>query len=324
MNFKYLEDKYINHGLNSKFLLEFLVQENYLTQNRKELAFRISQLTPIQLLSVFYHVVNGINIDGGLREAKIKLTDENIDLFFEVYFVDQYNSNDGFRLKCDNNFWKELSDFYDNNSKKQDKQTAYLFEKEWNKKITELSNKILESLIYGVRHKNETNWFHYIHNDILESTSKINCLIEGFQRANDYSVFCVPNFFDYQETMLYNIKLEDKRLGVLYDLLEKNNFIDIEKTSSDDWFNVLTKKTSDHDSIVYLNMDNPQTSFFISQLKVNLNVDISLTKLEKMKNIYNKNGEIKAASVYASANYNKKHNMFPKESDLIIEIVKKV
>ena len=98
-------------------------------------------------------------------------------------------------------------------------------------------------------------------------------------------------------------------------------FIDQEKTSEEDFIKVFTSDSKSHNSIVYFNMDNIQFNFFINSINKFLNIKINLTSIELLGNIENKNGKIKARSIYASASNALKKGTDPKDKDLIKSIL---
>lgn len=119
----------------------------------------------------------------------------------------------------------------------------------------------------------------------------------------------------------YGLKINDSVLRELYKELERNEFIDIEKTSEKDFCKVLTSNWNKHHSVVYMEMDNIQFKLFLDCIDEVLKIKIPLTKIELAKNIKNKNGFIKASSVYASKS---KSKMPPKDAELIKNIIQMV
>ncbi len=122
----------------------------------------------------------------------------------------------------------------------------------------------------------------------------------------------------------YLININKNILEELYKQLEKNNFIDIHKTSQENFIKVLMDNWEDHNSIIHLEMNNIQFKSFIDKFKKYFDINIPLTHIEFAENIYNKNGKIKANSIYVS---NSKNNLTPKNENLLDSIfnnIKKV
>lgn len=116
----------------------------------------------------------------------------------------------------------------------------------------------------------------------------------------------------------YNLNINDKTIRKLYKELERNLFIDITKTSEEDFFKVLKYNWKEHKSIIHFEMNNIQFKYFIDLFCDRFDVKISLKKIETAKNIKNKNGYIKSASVYSSKS---KSKLLPKGADLIEKII---
>ncbi|MBB1195111.1 hypothetical protein DNC80_15720, partial [Flavobacterium sp. SOK18b] len=87
----------------------------------------------------------------------------------------------------------------------------------------------------------------------------------------------------------------------------------------EDFIKVFTSDSESHNSIVYFNMDNIQFNFFINSIYKFLNIKINLTSIELLGKIENKNGKIKAKSIYVSVS---KSGMQPKNYKLIESIFK--
>lgn len=120
----------------------------------------------------------------------------------------------------------------------------------------------------------------------------------------------------------YNIIVNKKILNKLYNELKRYSFINENKTSQKDFMNVLLLDWVDHKSTIFLEMNNPQTQLFFNSLNESLGIKIPLTQIEFSQKIENKNGLIKANSIYASTSKSKNTSIFPKQGDLLIEIIK--
>ncbi|MBP6755362.1 MAG: hypothetical protein KA210_04380 [Bacteroidia bacterium] len=123
----------------------------------------------------------------------------------------------------------------------------------------------------------------------------------------------------------YDLRMiDDKILINLYKELERNEFINIFETSCNQFIEVLKKDWNEHKSIIHLKMDNIQLNFFLINLNKLLKIKISLSKIEQAKNIYNKNGIIKAYSVSASYSESLSKGSEPKRIKEILSIFKKI
>lgn len=118
--------------------------------------------------------------------------------------------------------------------------------------------------------------------------------------------------------------IDDKILINLYNELERNEFINIFETSCDQFIVVLKKDWNEHNSIIHLKMDNIQLNFFLRNLNKYLKIKLSLSKIELAKNIYNKNGILKAYSVSASYSESLRKGTEPKRKKEILSIFKKL
>lgn len=118
--------------------------------------------------------------------------------------------------------------------------------------------------------------------------------------------------------------IDDKILINLYNELERNEFINIFETSCDQFIVVLKKDWDEHNSIIHLKMDNIQLNFFLRNLNKHLKIKLSLSKIEQAKNIYNKNGILKAYSVSASYSESLRKGTEPKRKKEILSIFKKL
>lgn len=119
----------------------------------------------------------------------------------------------------------------------------------------------------------------------------------------------------------FDLKIQEHNLEILYKGLKQKGFVDPIKTSYEDFSNVFTLDWNSHESILYLEFDHPQTKFFFNKLNVKLDLKLSFRKIESSKKIKNKNGLIKAASLYSSTSRHKKYLNPIINSGPIIEIL---
>lgn len=155
------------------------------------------------------------------------------------------------------------------------------------------------------------DFFILVNKALEDFENYISASIDLLQKRIE--ILSKPNFTN--ERSLLNI--DNKILKKIYFGLEKHMFIDQEKTSEEDFIKVFTSDSESHNSIVYFDMDNIQFHFFINSIYKFLNIKINLTSIELLGNIENKNGKIKAKSIYVSVS---KSGMQPKNYKLIESI----
>ncbi|WPO78197.1 hypothetical protein [Flavobacterium sp. KACC 22761] len=119
----------------------------------------------------------------------------------------------------------------------------------------------------------------------------------------------------------YTITTDNEILRKLYFGLEKFMYIDQSKTSLTEFIDVLKLGWKEHNSVIYLQMDNLQFKYFIECLNQFLSIKIPLTFIELSGNIQNKNGRIKANSIYTSVS---KSIIKTKDLELIKSIFEKL
>ncbi|MGJ8735394.1 hypothetical protein [Zobellia laminariae] len=127
--------------------------------------------------------------------------------------------------------------------------------------------------------------------------------------------------FVHDTRLNYGLKCSEKLLRNLYRKLKSEDFIDIDHTTETNFIEVFIEDWYTHDSICVLKMDNPQTNYFLNQFKINIDASIKVSDIEKVKNIRNKNGYIRSASLSASSSRNKKIGP-KKEAELVTLFVK--
>lgn len=304
MNF--LIEKYISPNFNTNYLIQFLKDDSFLNKNRKEIKFRITQLTIVQSLHVLNQVIIPIYSDNfSLDEMKLSKT--NIKMFFE--FIDFGN----FPFPCvsDLNFISSHSYWEETIIKKKSKSQKEInliseFQNKFNSELKRLVNLLISSL----RLKNE-----YLNKDSIEYFSNaVYGTNENFKSELgkipiiEYLIKKLEYDFIYHEKVLvfssnencnYNISIKKTGLLELYKLLEINEFINSEKTTQNDFINVLLNNWFSHQSIIYLQMDHYRTKLFLDE------INIKYTQAEKAKNISNNKGFIKGSILSSSASKSK-------------------
>jgi hypothetical protein len=316
-----------NHDNFAKYL------KNNCKDNKENLSIKrkINKFNEFQFLTLL--------VDVTLYRYDYPLTIDTLNYFFDLDFeVQSKNQFHLYELKHINGtYFPEISieevKVYLNCSYELDFLIDYIFEtSEYSKqskirKLTELRNRVLNDLfhdLFRVKYlftdlcKNKNNY----NDEKLEIFILINKALEDYGNHLSMSIDSLdekienlskPNFTN--ENPLLNI--DNKILKKIYFGLEKHMFIDQEKTSEEDFKKVFTSLSKSHNSIVYFNMNNIQFNFFINSIYKFLNIKIKLTSVEHMGNIENKNGKIKARSIYVSVS---KSEMQPKNYNLIESI----
>ena len=115
----------------------------------------------------------------------------------------------------------------------------------------------------------------------------------------------------------YKVKADHNTLLKIYNNLEKNDFIDIYKTSLKNFIDVFKLDFESHKFIVDLNMDKIQFNYFIKLFDDHLKSNIPLALVEYAGNITTKGKKISASVIYSSASRNK---MGPKRQEILESI----
>lgn len=115
----------------------------------------------------------------------------------------------------------------------------------------------------------------------------------------------------------YKVQVDRNTLLKIYNNLEKNDFIDVHKTSSKNFIDVFKLDFESHNFIVDLNMDKIQFNYFIKLFDNHLKSNISLALVEYAGNITTKGKKISASVIYSSASRNK---MGPKRQEILESI----
>ncbi|OXA95747.1 hypothetical protein B0A75_18955 [Flavobacterium oncorhynchi] len=98
----------------------------------------------------------------------------------------------------------------------------------------------------------------------------------------------------------FRLEIDSNILKKIYFGLEQQMFINQEKTTCEQFLNVLQLDWKDHNSIITFEMDHILFKHFIDFLDLYFNLKIQLSTIEYSAKIANKNGLIKASRVSAS------------------------
>lgn len=329
----YLIEKYIKPNFNSNYLINFLDDDKFLNLNRKEIKFRISQLTVIQSLEVLNNNIRPIYSENPEWNG-MKLSRENLSMFFD--FIDfgeisqtiECISEMGFN--CNNYFFLEELE------NKHSKEDIISFENEFQNQYFSLSKKLVEALKFKLNYLNKkeleyfSNAFFPKSEDFQKEFGRIS-IVEFLIKHLDFSLNNVSTgnlLRNYNKgSNSYKVKTKELVLKKLYDQLEINEFIKMSKTSFQDFIDVLKKNWNSHKAIIYLEMDHYQTKLFLDELKKTLKIKLQYSTVEKAENIANNKGLIKANILSASATNSRVAFRLKdkiEEDNQIIEIINKV
>ncbi|CAM1340206.1 hypothetical protein [Tenacibaculum aestuarii] len=301
-------EKYTSSDFNTRYIINLLERDNkwdYI----EDIKFRISETSEVQFLHILNNIIYPI-FSKKTTLDKISLTIKHLDVFF--YFGHDsalpYPSVSKLEFRC---------------------MQTFCFEDQYNAKYQVELDQLIKTLRFKLKTETKLEYF----NDAIYGTNENPIaefnrvsVIEFLIKALEYNLFkrkkLEATFGGKTENINnYNIKVSNSILEKLYSQLEKHEFIDIEKTSNEDFCKVLKGDWHTHYSLIYLNMDNIQTNLLFKTINEFLSIDIKITSLEKARNIRNKNGFIKSKSIYTSVS--KSHSL-PKSSDVITDLIKKV
>lgn len=315
--------KHFNLDFNAKYIIHLLDGDNISLEKRKELEFRISQLDLNKYLKVLKEVIPSIYSKDPKMISGMKLSLDNFKLFFD--FIDfEY-----FPFECISNLDLKYNYNIDDstNAVLQNYKTEELLEleQEINHENGKLLSDIIEKLEFQEHFVTDDPIYYFNHSVLINETeapakvSIIKFIIEKLQVGIPYIRIIEK---EDQAKKNYNIISSSKILKNLYQGLSRYDFINENKTSLKDFMNALLLDWVDHKSTIFLEMNNPQTQLFFNSLNESLGIKIPLTQIEFSQKIENKNGLIKANSIYASTSKSKNTSIFPKQGDLLIEIIK--
>jgi hypothetical protein len=121
----------------------------------------------------------------------------------------------------------------------------------------------------------------------------------------------------------YQIIIENETLEELYKELDKHDFIDIDRTSKEDFIKVLKLNWEDHNSIIHFKITNIDFKHFINCFNKYFNEDVMLTFIESANNIKIKDRNFKASSLYSGGSQSNNNSINIKTINSIFEKIKK-
>lgn len=320
---------YFQYSKNHDKFTKYLQSTHIEPKENLSIIRKISEFNEFQFLTLLAEVKNKYGFDGPLIIDTLNYffyLDLDVELGNQHYSFElrHYNELDSrkdlkLELKANLNCSYELDHLID-----------YLFEtSEYSKqskirKLTELSNRVLNYMfhdLFEIKYfftelcENKNNY----NDERLEIFILINKALEDYGNHLSMSIDSLEEKIENLSKLNFTnekslLNIDNKILKKIYFGLEKHMFIDQEKTSVEDFIKVFTIDSTSHNSIVHFNMDNIQFNYFINSIYKFLNIKINLTSIEHMGNIENKNGKIKAKSIYVSVS---KSGMKPKNYKLI-------
>ncbi|MEC5166899.1 hypothetical protein RCH18_002648 [Flavobacterium sp. PL11] len=175
----------------------------------------------------------------------------------------------------------------------------------------------LENYIENANRNGNTMKFDYLEEIILALDNQQKHILEL-----SYSIQEKVDKLSINTNRLnYLIVTDNKFLKKLYRELNKFDFIDENKTTLEQFIEVLKSDWKAHNSVIYLNMDNIQFKFFIDCISQFLRTKIPLSFIQLAGNIENNNGKINSKSVRSSVS---KSKMLCKDYEVIKVIFEKL
>ena len=277
------------------------------------------------------------------REEMKKVDESN---FFTIFyeFTRIYPVKDLKVIDLERFFTLRTSKYYENEKDFNDTYVTINFKKIIRDIVTNLQNKKINSKQVLI------NKLLEIKEDIIEfNLPMLNYIIvilsdycdldEGFEESKKihFLLNIIDALIDYEDELFkliddtdikinslsitkkgnYKVKADRNTLLKIYNNLEKNDFIDIDKTSSKNFIDVFKLDFELHEFIVDLNMDKIQFNYFIKLFDDHLKSNIPLALIEYAGNITTKGKKISASVIYSSASRNK---MGPKRQEILESI----
>lgn len=310
--FYYLKHKYIIEDFNTKFIMRFIGDLDFIRNNLKELNFRFEELSPLQYLKVIDHML--------LEDNKAYLNFGDVFeklLFYLPENIGEEKDKDllWFKFKYNHFWWTEVHDlvFLEYNDLSNE---SYIkkFETLYNREIKKISNAILDKIYSLEFHLKKTD-----ENEIFKSLkSRLNKIIK--EEPEDLTSMFNIRLFNNNNN--FNLNISEANLEKLYKKLTPD-FIDSKSTSQKDFINVILKDweyCEKVNSMIYLKMDHYQTYLFWKWFTQKFNIRLSLSDIEGSKLFKNKSaktGLFTAASISSSQNRIRKRDK--EDEDKLLE-----
>lgn len=121
----------------------------------------------------------------------------------------------------------------------------------------------------------------------------------------------------------YQIEVKNEVLEEIYNELNRYDFIDIDRTSKEDFIKVFKLDWKDHNSVIHFKITNVEIKFFIECFNEDLNEKIPLTFIEHAGNIKTKDRIFKATTLYSGGSQSENNSPNIKIIRSIFEKIKK-
>lgn len=121
----------------------------------------------------------------------------------------------------------------------------------------------------------------------------------------------------------YQIEVKNEVLEEIYNELNRYDFIDIDRTSKEDFIKVFKLDWKDHNSVIHFKITNVEIKFFIECFNEDLNEKIPLTFIEHAGNIKTKDRIFKASTLYSGGSQSENNSPNIKIIRSIFEKTKK-
>jgi len=256
----------------------------------------------IELLAVF-------------KEELFKIDNEILDFINQIHLkiIDHWN-----RLKILLNIEEHFS------FKNFINEVSLIDYKIWKSKILGYFKSITEEKEF---HEKKKLFLTYI--SCYEEIAKVSYFLNiSYLKSENYPLTCeevndMIEGINFRKSLedCFKIQSTDLILKNLYYQLNRYEKISSQKTTIQDFLNVFKLPWSSHTSIIHFELDHPQTQLLFLKMNEILGIKLPFQQVERSKKIKNKNGFIKANSLYSSGSRNKSTSYLPKHGELIIEIV---
>ncbi len=121
----------------------------------------------------------------------------------------------------------------------------------------------------------------------------------------------------------YQIEVKNEVLEEIYNELNRYDFIDIDRTSKEDFIKVFKLDWKDHNSVIHFKISNVEIRFFIKCFNDDLKEKIPLTFIEHAGNIKTKDRIFKATTLYSGGSRSENNSPNIKIIRSIFEKIKK-
>jgi len=304
--------EYYKIDFNSEYILHFLQKENLTNDRYEEIKFRISRLNYYQFFKVFLKLIPIAYYQDGTNVNGMSLNKQNIELFFE------FEDYGDFPFPCVSNIKLRCSDILPEINKGE--KTKVIHNTKIIKKIKLIKKSL--ALFQGYQKKESNEYFSALIDDVI-GVRKSNYIEYLKIKLLEDSYWGMP-FLMYGDDSYegkFKINCNIAHLKKLYKNLEREEFILPSNTTLDEFLFVLLYNWNEHESVIHLEMNHPQTYLFFKELKRQLNIKIPFSQIELSQKIHNNSGIIKATSLSSSAKRNYKIATLPKKGELIKELI---